>query len=54
MNRRSPLAQIGVFILVLIGLNVLFRVLGLQIQISIIGSLVLTVVVGGIMAATNR
>ena len=54
MNRRSPVAQIAVFVVVLISLNVLFRVLGLQLQISIIGSLVLTLVVGGIMGAMNR
>ena len=53
-RRRGPLAALGVFVLVLIGLNVLFAVLGWQIRISIIGSIVLTLVVGGIMAATNR
>ena len=51
---RGPLAAFGMFILVLIGLNILFQVLGWQIRISIIGSIVLTVVVGGIMAISNR
>ena len=51
---RGPLAAFAVFILVLIGLNVLFSILGWQIRISIIGSIVLTLIVGGIMALTNR
>ena len=51
---RGPLAALGVFILVLIGLNILFAVLGWQIRISIIGSIVLTLIVGGIMAMSNR
>jgi hypothetical protein len=51
---RGPIAGFAVFILVLIGLNVLFSVLGWQLRISIIGSIVLTVVVGGIMTVANR
>jgi hypothetical protein len=54
MNTRGPFAQMLVFILVLIGINVVAQVLGLHIRISIIGSIVLTLVVGGIMAMTNR
>jgi hypothetical protein len=54
MNTRSPIAQMVVFILVLIAINVVAQILGLQIRISIIGSIVLTLVVGGIMAMTNR
>lgn len=53
-SRRGPLAALGVFVLVLIGLNVLFAVLGWQLRISIIGSIVLTLIVGGIMTAANR
>ncbi|MGI9616124.1 MAG: hypothetical protein ACR2QO_24635 [Acidimicrobiales bacterium] len=51
---RSPLGQLVVFVLVLIVLNVVAQLLGLQIRISIIGSIVLTLVVGGIMALANR
>lgn len=51
---RSPLGQFAVFILVLIAINVVAQLLGLNFRISIIGSIILTVVVGGIMAATNR
>ena len=54
MNPRSPMAQLATFVVVLILLNVVFRVLGLQLQISIIGSLVLTVVVGAAMGIANR
>lgn len=51
---NSRLGQFVVFILVLIAINVVAQLLGLQVRISIIGSIVLTVVVGGIMAMTNR
>ena len=54
MNRRSPLAQLVVFVLVLIVLNVVLRLFGVQVQINIIGSIVLTVLVGGIMRVANR
>lgn len=49
MNSRSLLGQIVVFVLVLIVLNVVLQLFGAQLQINIIGSIVLTVVVGGIM-----
>ena len=52
--RRSPLGQFAVFILVLLLINVVAQVLGLNFRISIIGSIVLTVIVGGIMGAVNR
>ena len=42
------------FVLVLIVLNVVAQLLGFQLRINIIGSIVLTVVVGGIMALVNR
>ncbi len=54
MNSRSPLAQLIVFVLVLIAINVVAQLLGLQLRISIIGSIVLTIIVGGIMALTRR
>lgn len=54
MSMRSPFGQLVVFVLVLIVLNVIAQLLGLQIRISIIGSIVLTLVVGGIRAMTNR
>ena len=54
MNARSPIAQLVVFVLVLIAINVVAALLGLQLRISIIGSIVLTLVVGGVMAVANR
>ncbi len=51
---RSAFGQLVVFVLVLIVINVVAQLLGLQLRISIIGSIVLTVVVGGIMALTRR
>ena len=54
MNRRSPLAQFAVFILVLIGINVFLAIIGSPMRISIIGSIVLTLLVGGVMGAMNR
>ena len=54
MNARSPLGQLLVFVLVLIAINVVAQLLGLQLRISIIGSIVLTLVVGGIMALGRR
>ena len=54
MNRRSPLAQFAVFILILIVINIVLAIVGSPMRISIIGSVVLSIVVGGIMAAMNR
>ncbi len=54
MNSSSRVGQLVVFVVVLILLNVVFRVLGLRIQFSIIGSVVLTLVLGGAMALTGR
>jgi putative effector of murein hydrolase LrgA (UPF0299 family) len=54
MNARSPIAQLIVFVLVLIAINVVAQVLGLNIRISIIGSIVLTLIVGGVMGMTRR
>ncbi len=54
MNARSPIAQLVVFVLVLIAINVVAQVLGLNIRISIIGSIVLTLIVGGVMGLTRR
>jgi len=53
-NARSPLGQLLVFVLVLIALNVVAQLLGLQVRISIVGSIVLTLVVGGVMTVANR
>jgi putative effector of murein hydrolase LrgA (UPF0299 family) len=54
MNARSRIAQLVVFVLVLVAINVVAQVLGLNIRISIIGSIVLTLIVGGVMALTRR
>lgn len=54
MNARSPFAQLIVFVLILIAINVIARVLGLNIRISIIGSIVLTLIVGGVMGLTRK
>ncbi len=54
MNSQSRFGQLVVFVLVLIVLNVVAQLLGLQVRISIIGSIVLTLVVGGVLAMTNR
>lgn len=54
MNTRSPFAQLIVFVLVLIAINAVAQVLGLNIRISIIGSIVLTLVVGGVMGLSRR
>jgi putative effector of murein hydrolase LrgA (UPF0299 family) len=54
MNARSPIARLVVFVLVLMAINVVAQVLGLNIRISIIGSIVLTLIVGGVMALTRR
>lgn len=48
------LRSILVFVLVLMGLNLLFYLLHLDLHISIIGSLILSAVVGGIMELTRR
>jgi hypothetical protein len=53
MNSRSPLGQILVFVLVLVCLNVVLQLFGAQLQINIIGSIILTIVVGGIMRLTR-
>jgi hypothetical protein len=49
MKSRSPLGQLVVFVLVLVVLNVVLQLFGAQLQINIIGSIILTIVVGGIM-----
>ena len=54
MNRRSPLAQFGLFVLILVAINAVLAVTGSPMRISIIGSIVLSLVVGGIMTAANR
>jgi len=54
MNARSPIAQLFVFVLVLVAINVVAQILGLNIRISIIGSIVLTLIVGGVMGMTRR
>ena len=46
--------QFLIFILVLIGINIVLWAVGSGLRISIIGSIVLSLIVGGIMAATNR
>ena len=46
--------QFLIFILVLVGINVVLALFGSPLRISIIGSIVLTLIVGGIMGATSR
>ena len=54
MNRKSPLLQFASFVFVLVLINVVLAVVGSSSRISIIGSIVLSVVVGGVMGAVNR
>ncbi len=54
MNRRSPVMQFVSFVLGLIIINLVLWVVGSPMRISIIGSIVLSVVVGGVMAVMNR
>ena len=51
---NSRFGQLLVFVVVLIVINVVAQLLGLQVRISIIGSIVLTLIVGGVMAISNR
>ena len=46
--------QFLTFVGVLVGINVVLWIVGSPLRISIIGSIVLSVIVGGIMAAANR
>lgn len=48
------LRSIVVFVLVLIALNAIFALLHLDFRISIVGSLVLSFLVGGIMELIRR
>jgi NADH:ubiquinone oxidoreductase subunit 2 (subunit N) len=50
---NSRFGQLLVFVVVLVLLNVVAQALGLQVRISIIGSIVLTLIVGGIMALAS-
>ncbi len=52
--QRNRLAQFGIFVLVLILINVVLAIFGSGLRISIIGSIVLTFIVGGAMSLTNR
>jgi hypothetical protein len=54
MNSRSPLGQLVVFVVVLVILNLVLQLFGAKLQINVIGSIVLTIVVGGIMGLTRR
>jgi len=54
MNSRSPVVQLLVFIGVLIMINVVAQLLGLNFRISIIGSIVLTLILGLVFGATRR
>ncbi|MFW2382892.1 MAG: hypothetical protein ACN4GZ_14140 [Acidimicrobiales bacterium] len=54
MNRNSRAGQLVVFVIALILLNVIFQLFGLQVRFSIIGSVVLTLVVGGVMTLLSR
>ena len=54
LGQTVGVRQFLIFILVLIGINVVLALFGSPMRISIIGSIVLTLIVGGIMGATNR
>ena len=54
VNRRSPFMQFLVFVGVLILINVVPALIGSPVRISIIGSIVLSVIVGGILTFMNR
>lgn len=54
MSGRSRFGQFVVFVLALIAINVVAQLFGLQLRISIIGSIVLTLVVGAVMAVANQ
>jgi len=54
MNGRSRVGQLVSFVIAIIVVNVVASLLGLQLRISIIGSILLTLVLGGVMAMTNR
>ncbi len=51
---NSRFGQFVVYVPALIAINVVAQFLGLQLRISIIGSIVLTLVLGGVMAMANR
>ena len=54
LGQTVLMRQFLIFILVLVGINVVLALLGSPLRISIIGSIVLTLIVGGIMGATSR
>ncbi len=54
MNRRSPLAQLLIFVGVLVTINVVAQLLGLGFRVSIIGSIILSIVVSAIMNRVMR
>ncbi len=54
MNSRNPLGQLIVFVVTLVILNLVLQLFGARLQINIIGSIVLTIVVGGIMGLSRR
>jgi len=53
-RETAEVKQLLVFVLVLVGINVVLGLFGSPLRISIIGSIVLSLIVGGILAATNR
>ena len=50
----GPEQRFLVFIVVLIGINIVLALIGSPMGISIIGSIILSVIVGGIMRASAR
>ncbi len=54
MTDRGPLAQLLVFVLVLVAINLVAALLGLPFRISIIGSIVASLLVGAIMSLLRR
>ncbi len=54
MRQDGGVQRFLTFIAVLIGINLVLWAVGSPMRISIIGSIVLSLVVGGIMGATSR
>jgi hypothetical protein len=54
MAKQSPWARFALFVLALIIVNVVLAIVGSGLRISIIGSIVLTVVLGGLTALSSR
>ncbi len=54
MDRRGPLAQLLVFVAVLVGINLIAYIFNLNFRVSIIGSIVASIAVTAIMRWLQR